>query len=490
MQSNTQSIPSNAAHTHTPVVQEPANSIAAVVPLAELPPTGQPAVVAQPAAAPQPVQSTPVASSGSAASPQVLPHIPAQTIALRQALSEQPVAQSGQRQWLRWTCYSVLGLLAIAGGGAYGMYASWRGGEQIAPQFYIQGEPVGGLTRLEARKRLEQRFGRLVHTIQTPHRTFMLSLEDLGGEPQINDAVNNAYWYGRSGNPFRNMWRLWQARQEEHRLKLPVEWNKDRLRRTMWTVATQYQMSPQDASLKVGEKGAEVVPHQEGRSINVGATLQNLQRGYYTGLPQSEAVVRTVMPRITSADLDGVDMKLGDYRTYFDSGLRGRTKNIRLAADALDGRVLMPGEEFSFNASTGERTSSKGYRIAHIFVRKPGESESEVVDGLGGGVCQVSSTLFNAVRRANRKAGKQLRILELNHHSLPVTYVPFGLDATVAWPHKDFKFRNKFSHPIYLRASVGGSRLNISVWGRVPNTGSATPSTQASSPAAQEVSNS
>ena len=129
----------------------------------------------------------------------------------------------------------------------------------------------------------------------------------------------------------------------------------------------------------------------------------------------------------------------------------------------------MPGETFSFNKMTGERTWDKGYRMAHIFETKPGAKEAEVVDGLAGGVCQVSSTLFNAVRRANDEIGaKGLKIVERNSHSLPVTYVPSGLDATVAWPSKDFRFRNTLNHPVFLRTTIRRSKLTIGVWGRVP----------------------
>ena len=190
---------------------------------------------------------------------------------------------------------------------------------------------------------------------------------------------------------------------------------------------------------------------------------------------------------MVAADLVGRDVLLGKYTTYFNSGEWGRTENIRLASDAVNGKVLMPKEKFSFNSMTGERTSDKGYRIAHIFVRKPGQTESEIVDGRGGGVCQVSSTLYNAVRKTNNKADDRLAIVERNNHSLPVNYVPSGLDATVAWPHKDFRFRNTFPHPVYLRTKMKGSRLEISVWGRVPQNvaGVMVPeNTQASTPAA------
>ena len=162
-------------------------------------------------------------------------------------------------------------------------------------------------------------------------------------------------------------------------------------------------------------------------------------------------------------------MKLGSYRTSYNGGIAGRTTNIHVASRALDGQVLMPGEVMSFNQLTGERTYGKGYRMAHIFLREKGQSESQIVDGLAGGVCQVSSTLYNAVRKTNNASdGQPLKIVERSSHSLPVAYVPSGLDATVAWPYKDFKFRNAHPFPVYVRAQPGNSRLTISIWGRVP----------------------
>jgi vancomycin resistance protein YoaR len=295
-----------------------------------------------------------------------------------------------------------------------------------------------------------------------------MGLSELGGEPQIQDAVKNAYWFGRSRSVPENVLNVFAARRNQKRLPLAVRWDKDRLRQKMWAVATQYNQQPRDARLEVTEAGVQVVSDQPGRSLNVGETLLQLQKKYYVGLPAVEATVRTVQPTLTAASLAGTDVKLGEYRTRFNAGERGRTRNIYVAAEAIDGKVLMPGETFSFNDSTGRRTWEKGYRMAHIFERKPGKPEAEVVDGLAGGVCQVSSTLYNAVRKSKAQVGSGLRIIERNYHSLPVTYVPPGFDATVAWPSKDFRFRNSLPHPLYLRAEVSGSRLKVSVWGRVP----------------------
>lgn len=424
---------------------------------------------------PEPVEPTPIAPASQAVStvqagngsPLAVATIP--VAPLIAPATVQSTLAPAKRSWARIVGYGVLAVLVIAAGAAYGAYASWLSGGRIAPGIVIQGEPTGGLTAKEAQARLEKRFGRLFVTFQTPNRAYKVALKQVGGKPQISRAVQNAFWFGRNDNVFANVWNVYQTKREPKRLPLPIRWDKSQMRRTMWTVAKSYGRAPRDAGLRVSTAGVEVVNHQVGRSLNVGATLQSLQKKYFVGLPQVKATTKSVMPHLTAADLAGRDVLLGTHTTYFDSGLWGRTRNIHVAASKIDGVVLMPNQLFSFNGRTGERTWDKGYRMAHIFERKRGKSEAEVVDGLAGGVCQVSSTLYNAVRKTNNSLDDKLRIVERNYHSLPVTYVPAGRDATVAWPSKDFKFRNTLRHPIYLRAEVDGSRLTTSVWGRVPD---------------------
>ncbi len=408
-----------------------------------------------------------------------------------------PKVSSKRSVWPRVLSWSagVAGVLLLSGlAGGYATYDRWQKSDAIAPNIFIHGEPVGGLTRAQATQNLQKRFGHLFVSIKTPKRPYRLALSQLGGQPQIEKVVNEAYAYGRSDNLSTNLEQLARAQKNEERLSLPMRWDKAQLKKTMWTVAGDYHQAAHNARLEVGAHGVQVIAHHEGRNLNVGETLQTLQKKYYVGIDKIDATTRAVMPRITSASLAGHDVLLGQYKTDFNSGVEGRTRNIRVAAGELDGKVLMPGEKFSFNEITGERTYKKGYRMAHIFERKPGEVKSQVVDGLAGGVCQVSSTLFNAVRRTNKKTDARLRILERNYHSLPVTYVPAGLDATVAWPDRDFKFRNNFAHPVYIRAKVDGSNLIVGIWGRVPtNVGAVTvadapfadTSTVANAPAAE-----
>lgn len=136
---------------------------------------------------------------------------------------------------------------------------------------------------------------------------------------------------------------------------------------------------------------------------------------------------------------------LASYTTNFDASNTNRSTNVRLATKAINGKIVKPGKTFSFNGTVGERTAAAGYKPAIIFVG--GKQEN----GLGGGVCQVSSTLFNAVLMSN------LKIAERHYHSAKISYVPLGRDATVAYGSKDFKFTNNLNTPIKIVTSYNSS---------------------------------
>lgn len=140
---------------------------------------------------------------------------------------------------------------------------------------------------------------------------------------------------------------------------------------------------------------------------------------------------------------------IATFSTNYDSSNTGRTTNLRLAAQKVNGTILMPGEEFSYNKIVGERTIAAGYKDAKIY------SNGEVVDGLGGGICQISSTLYNTALMAN------LKITQRRNHQFVTSYVPAGRDATVVWGSQDFKFVNTRNYPIRINTSVSGGVATV-----------------------------
>lgn len=152
----------------------------------------------------------------------------------------------------------------------------------------------------------------------------------------------------------------------------------------------------------------------------------------------------------------GLNYLLGRYSTYFNPELTGRIHNIRLAARQVDGLLLQPGQVFSFNEVVGPRTREAGFLPAPELVG------GELVDGVGGGICQLSSTLYNAVLYAF------LTVTERVHHSRPLGYVPAGRDATVYNDILDFRFVNSSTSPILITAEVVENRLTVGLWGSQP----------------------
>ena len=144
---------------------------------------------------------------------------------------------------------------------------------------------------------------------------------------------------------------------------------------------------------------------------------------------------------------------ISEFSTKYDASNINRSGNLKIAADKINGRVLMPGEEFSFNEVVGKRTIEEGYRNAKIY------ENGQVVDGLAGGICQISSTLYNAVLLAN------LEVTERRNHSFTSTYVPAGRDATVVYGRSDLKFKNTRSYPIKLEANVANGIAKFKIHG-------------------------
>lgn len=159
-------------------------------------------------------------------------------------------------------------------------------------------------------------------------------------------------------------------------------------------------------------------------------------------------------PKVTTQKLkDNLFTKeLGSYKTN-GGGTDGRKTNISLAAKSCNGIVLLPGETFSYNDVLGERTAARGYKAAGAY------ADGELVEQLGGGICQVSSTLFSAVLHTD------LEIVTRFNHSMPVSYLPMGMDATVSWGGPEFKFKNNLTYPIKIVSSYSGGVISFKILG-------------------------
>lgn len=194
--------------------------------------------------------------------------------------------------------------------------------------------------------------------------------------------------------------------------------NEEKLDELTGRIARGVERPPVNATL---DAAGRIVSEQYGAKLDPIAFKRLFYGFMLEGEPsQIEAPLRPVYPRVDSEILSAIKVKqIGQYATYFNSRNQNRSANIMLSARALNNYVVFPGERFSFNQTVGKRTSEKGYMRAPVIVR------GELYEDIGGGICQVSSTLFNAADRAGMK------IVERYSHSRSVRYVPPGRDATV-----------------------------------------------------------
>ena len=194
-----------------------------------------------------------------------------------------------------------------------------------------------------------------------------------------------------------------------------------------------------------------VYPEEEGIDFDVDATKSMLLEEK----EEYEIPLIITKPSKTVKDIgtEAFPDLLATFSTNYNAGNVDRTTNLRLAANKINGTVLLPNEEFSYNAIVGERTINAGYKMAATY------SNGAVVDGLGGGICQISSTLYDAVVMAN------LKITTRRNHQFVTSYVPAGKDATVVWGSQDFKFVNSRKYPVRITATVQGGVATVQVWG-------------------------
>lgn len=376
---------------------------------------------------------------------------------MSESLAEEAVASARRRnRWLLPGLAVFTALLVVAGCWIAMAYIAPPG--RIARNVFIEGIPVGGLTRDEALRTLTADW-----LPQLPDRVILRAGEDswpfppevLGQTLLLDDALDSAMSIGHQQGVIprlRSAWRIWRTGAH---IDVKCMVDQQRLRECLIELAPQVDRMPRNADVEViGERDVRITPGAVGRSLQLDASLSKLSVALTSPRVRIvDLVVETQEPAVKAQDLAHIETVLSSYTTKFNPSLRGRTANIRKAAGIINKTVLKPGDVFSLNDIVGARLAATGWRVAKIY------QNGEIVDGIGGGICQVASTVYNAALLAN------LEILERHSHSLPVTYVPVSRDATVAYGQRDLKFRNSLSSPILLLASVGRNTLTVKIIG-------------------------
>ncbi|HEY5959845.1 MAG TPA: VanW family protein [Polyangiaceae bacterium] len=238
-------------------------------------------------------------------------------------------------------------------------------------------------------------------------------------------------------------------------LPVPIALEPADAMRELLRVKDEMDRVPNDARMDLERR--ELVAEVEGRLLDVDKTFLAIEQAVRRGERKVLASTMTLPPRRRASELGNVKFNhvLGYFETRYDRSdkSRERTYNLRLAASKLDGHVLLPGETFDFNDVVGPRDEANGYRVAPVI------AEGEVVDGIGGGTCQISGTLHGAVFFSG------LELVERISHTRPSSYIKMGLDATVVYPTINFRFKNSFDFPVVLHETVKNGSVRAEILG-------------------------
>jgi vancomycin resistance protein YoaR len=238
-------------------------------------------------------------------------------------------------------------------------------------------------------------------------------------------------------------------------LPVPVTLNREQALPALAELKDALDRGPLDARLDLERR--LLVPEQNGRLLDVDATLLSIERALEAGATSARLVFAPRPPKRTAKELAGVkfDAVLGWFETRYDRSQKAqaRTYNLGIAASKLDGHVLLPDEIFDFNEVVGPRDEANGYKVASVI------AEGELVDGIGGGTCQVSGTLHGAAFFAG------LGIVERYPHTRPSSYIKLGLDATVVYPTINFRIKNTYPFPVVLHQTVKNGIVRAEILG-------------------------
>lgn len=335
-------------------------------------------------------------------------------------------------------------------------------GDTIHSNITIKGISVGGYTYSQAESLLKEKLEPTVDssalTLKFRDKAWKLSYRDASFSYDYEDALTKAYDIGHKGNFFKRIADVISAQLERKDIGLNYSYDTQYIKNKLEDISREIGQEAKDATITFKDNVFVITDEKEGRMLDTGKSFDMIKTQMEKPASSDiQLVVDVVQPEIKRADLENIKDNLGEYSTKFNAADVDRTHNIKIATASASGVLVKPGGIYSVNQTVGPRLAKNGYKEAKVIIN------NELVPGIGGGVCQVSSTLYNAALLSNMK------IVERRSHSLPSSYVPMGRDATISENYIDFKFQNTTNYPIYIHGEVNGSWVRFSIYGRNDN---------------------
>ncbi len=364
----------------------------------------------------------------------------------------------------------VLVLALVAGISAY-LWSRTYYADRITAGVTVNGKSADGIApeelRSDLRAEYDEKIAKISVKIDYDGKTWEFNGQQLGAEDNVDDVVDEIAKLARTGEFSDRRAEAAKIRSEGYDATVSLKLDPDKIEAQLQAIAEEVNLTGKDATVKFNPEPNDkqlykkelsksdiksmftITEGSKGLTVDVDAMMEKITEELQADFTsEQQLIVHEYVPKYTKETLSNIKQI-----TEFDTKIGGaseRKHNISLALSKVNGTVLSPGEEFSFNDTTGARSKKNGYLQAHVI-----GPDKTLVDDWGGGVCQASTTLYNAALMAN------MDITDRAHHSFPSTYVRFGFDAMVNYPTSDLKFKNTADTPVYIKAFVSGSRAYV-----------------------------
>lgn len=333
--------------------------------------------------------------------------------------------------------------------------------EEICEGIFLNSIDIGGMTVEEAKKQYESYLKELKGvTVQfrLEEAGCEVDLADLNLKAELDSAIEEAYAYGRRGNILKRYKEITAISQENKVISVPISLNEDYLIEVLDEELSDYIVPAKDASIEFTDGELNIIKDEKGKELNAEETVDKLLEAIenWSGEEELRVTVATneLEPEHTTKEIEAVSDELGVFETRYSAGDVSRNNNIMNAANKISGSVIYPGEEFDTMEHLVPFTTANGWSYAGAYLN------GEVISDIGGGICQVSTTLYNAVLRA------ELEVTERYPHSMAVGYVQLSADAALNEGTKNFRFKNNTENPVYIYAYASGGTLHVSIYGK------------------------
>lgn len=355
----------------------------------------------------------------------------------------------------------ILILVILIFGYVYVAYQMVKPAEDIICEgVFVENIDLSGMNRQQAEKAVSEYIDAKIERVlevQVNDKTVTTTLQKLGYTCEENDYIEQALRVGKEDNPFVNYANIREAKKNHIVYDLTFTCQEKKIRKFIKNECNKKCAKAKNATIKMRNGTLTYTDAKEGIKIETDTTCQAILKALREQEQKEKMVVKAAItieePSVTKDAASRCKDKIGTYRTTFNSGNVSRSRNLANAARLINGTVVYPGETFSVHDTIAPLTEENGYYAA------PSYSNGKVEDSIGGGVCQVSTTLYNAVLLA------EMEIVERSPHSMVVSYVKPSMDAAIAGDYKDFKFRNNSQTPLYIEGGTYSGTIYFNVYG-------------------------